>query len=188
MYLRLIKPVIDISIAVFALVLLSPILLFTAAAILIEDGRPILFVHERTGRGGEGFQIFKFRSMGKESAIIESAQAKTLRVTRVGAVIRRLNVDELPQFFNVLRQDMSIVGPRPGLPTQADLHEFRRANGAIDLLPGITGLAQVNSFDDMTTEEKAAFDGDYWESVSMMTDIKVILFTFLYFLKPPPTY
>lgn len=188
MYLRLIKPVIDISIGVVALVLLSPILLFTAVAILIEDGRPILFVHERTGRCGKGFQIFKFRSMEKESAIVESAQATTLHVTRVGVVIRRLNIDELPQLFNVLRQDMSIVGPRPGLPIQTNLHDLRRANGAIDLLPGITGLAQIKSYDGMTTEAKAAFDENYAKSVSLMTDMKIILSTLMYFLKRPPTY
>lgn len=188
MYLNIIKPAIDILIAIFALVLFSPILLMTAAAILIEDGRPIMFVHERAGKGGKGFQIFKFRSMGKGSAIVESAKATTLRVTRVGAVIRRLNIDELPQLFNVLRQDMSIVGPRPGLVTQTDLHDIRRANGAIDFLPGITGLAQIKSYDGMTTEAKAAFDGEYAKSVSLMTDTKIILSTFLYFLKRPPTY
>lgn len=188
MYLRVIKPMIDIMIAVFSLALLSPILLITAVAILIEDGRPVLFVHERTGKGGKGFQIFKFRSMGKDSEIVESAQATTLPVTRVGAVIRRLNIDELPQLFNVLRQEMSIVGPRPGLPTQTDLHDLRRSNSAIDLLPGITGLAQIKSYDGMTTEAKAAFDGDYAQRVSLMTDFKIVLSTFLYFLKRPPTY
>ena len=188
MYLRMIKPAIDISISVFALGFLFPILLLAAAAILIDDGLPTLFVHERIGRGGRRFQIFKFRSMGKDSAIVESTQATTLRVTRVGAVIRRLNIDELPQLFNVLRQDMSIVGPRPGLPTQTDLHDLRQANGSIDLLPGITGLAQIRSYDGMSTEVKAACDGDYAKSVSLITDIKIILSTFLYFLKRPPTY
>lgn len=188
MYLRIIKPTVDISIAAFALVLLCPIMLLAAAAILIEDGQPILFVHERTGRGGKGFQIFKFRSMGKDSAIVESARATTLRVTYVGAIIRRLNIDELPQLFNVLRQEMSIVGPRPGLPTQTDLHDLRQANGAIDLLPGVTGLAQIRSYDGMTTKAKAALDGDYAKSVSLLADIKIILSTFLYVLKRPPTY
>ncbi len=188
MYTRVLKPTIDFSIAVLALVFLSPIMLITAAAILIEDGRPILFVHERTGRGGRGFQIFKFRSMGKDSAIVVSAQATSLHVTRVGTVIRRLNIDELPQLFNVLRQDMSIVGPRPGLPIQSDLHSLRRDNGASELLPGITGLAQVRSYDGMATEAKAAIDGDYAKSVSLVTDIKIIVSTFLYFLKRPPTY
>jgi O-antigen biosynthesis protein WbqP len=188
MYIRVIKPAIDLSIAVFVLVFLSPIMLLVAGAILIEDGRPILFEHERTGRGGKGFQIFKFRSMGKGAAIVESAQATTLRITRVGAVIRRLNIDELPQLFNVMRQEMSLVGPRPGLPTQRDLHDLRRANGAIDLLPGITGLAQIRSYDGMTTKAKAALDGDYAKSVSLLADIKIILSTFLYFLKRPPTY
>lgn len=163
-------------------------MLLAAAAILIEDGRPILFVHERTGRGGKGFQIFKFRSMVKDSAIAESAQATTLRITRVGTIIRRLNIDELPQLLNVLRQEMSIVGPRPGLPTQTDLHNLRRTNGAIDLLPGITGLAQIRSYDGMTTKAKAELDGDYAQSISLLTDIKIVLSTFLYFLKRPPTY
>jgi len=188
MYLQIIKPVIDVLISIFALVLFSPILLMTAAAILIEDGRPIIFVHQRVGKGGKSFQIFKFRSMEKGSAIVDSAKAATLRVTRVGAVIRRLNIDELPQLINVLRQDMSIVGPRPGLLTQSDLNDMRRANGAYDFLPGITGLAQIKSYDGMSTEAKAAFDGEYAKSVSLMTDIHIILSTFLYILKRPPTY
>tara|TARA_B100000614_G_scaffold236400_1_gene233903 strand:- start:959 stop:1525 length:567 start_codon:yes stop_codon:yes gene_type:complete len=188
MYLRLIKPGLDILLAFVALVCLSPVLFVTAVAIMIEDGRPVLFVHERAGRAGKGFKIFKFRSMAKGSAIVESAQAATLRVTRVGAVIRRLNIDELPQLFNVLRQEMSIVGPRPGLLTQTDLHALRQACGASDLLPGITGLAQVKSYEGMTTKAKADFDCDYAKSVSFFTDVKIILSTFLYFLKRPPTY
>jgi O-antigen biosynthesis protein WbqP len=188
MYVRVFKPVIDISIALLALGLLLPILVATMIAIFVEDGRPILFIHDRTGRGGRTFNIFKFRSMEKDSAIVESSQAGTLRVTRVGSVIRRLNIDELPQLFNVLKQDMSIVGPRPALPNQTDLHELRRLNGAIALLPGITGLAQIKSYDGMAVEDKAGFDEEYVKSVSVFTDMNIVIRTFGYLLKRPPTY
>ena len=87
-----------------------------------------------------------------------------------------------------MRQEMSIVGPRPGLPAQEDLHKLRQENGAIDLLPGITGLAQIKSYDGMTNKAKAALDGDYAKSVSLLTDFKIIISTFIYFLKCPPTY
>lgn len=188
MYLKFLKPMLDILIASLALIALSPVLLLTACAVLIEDGRPVFFIHKRIGRNGRKFSIFKFRSMEKDADIVESVAATKLRITGVGSLIRRLNIDELPQLLNVIMQDMSLVGPRPGLAKQVDLHNARRMNGSIGLLPGITGLAQVNSYDGMTTEEKAALDGEYAKTVSLYTDLRVILLTFRYLLKRPPTY
>jgi O-antigen biosynthesis protein WbqP len=188
MYRDFVKPAIDVTLAAIGLIAISPILLLTALAILIEDGQPIFFVHQRVGKDGVAFRIFKFRSMEKNSSLLPSSEGAKLKVTRVGSIIRRLNIDELPQLLNVLRQDMSLIGPRPGLVAQTDLHASRRANGSIRLRPGITGLAQVNGFDDMSTEEKAALDGRYQQELSLWIDIKVILATFRYLTRRPPTY
>lgn len=188
MYVRVIKPAMDVVLALTALILLSPIMLIAALAILIEDGRPVFFIHERTGCDGRPFKIFKFRSMRKNTAVVPSTDVDQIRVTKVGALIRRLNIDELPQLFNIVQQQMSIVGPRPGLPSQTDLHEARRANGAIVLRPGITGQAQINSYDGMTTEAKAAFDGEYARRISFWTDLRIIFLTIRYLFRPPPVY
>lgn len=188
MYQKTFKPLIDMVFGIVSLVVLSPILVGAALAILIEDGRPIFFVHERIGKGGRPFQIMKFRSMEKNSRILPSADASDLRTTRVGRVIRRLNIDELPQLFNVIRQDMSLIGPRPGLPSQTDLHNSRHANGSIELRPGISGLAQINSYDGMTVDEKAAWDGRYAETISFVTDVKIVSSTIGYLRKRPPAY
>lgn len=188
MYVRVFKPAIDVVLALTASVVFSPLMLVVALAIMIEDGRPVLFIHERIGRDGRVFKIFKFRSMGKNTAVLPSTEVAQKQVTKVGALIRRLNIDELPQLFNIIQQQMSIVGPRPGLPSQIDLHEARRSNGALALLPGITGHAQINSYDGMSTEGKAAFDGEYARRISFWADIKIILLTFRYLLKPPPVY
>lgn len=188
MYVHFVKPLFDVVLAIIALIVLSPIMLVAALAILIEDGRPVLFVHERTGRDGRPFRIFKFRSMGKNSEVVPSADGSKLQITKVGAVIRRLNIDELPQLFNIVGQQMSIVGPRPGLPSQTDLHEARKENGAIALRPGITGLAQVKAYDGMTTQAKASFDGEYARDVSLWTDIRIVLDTVLYLFRKQPVY
>ena len=110
------------------------------------------------------------------------------RVTRVGRLIRRTNVDELPQLVNILRGDMSIVGPRPPITSQSDLIELRRANGALNCRPGLTGWAQINAFDGMSVVRKAELDGDYAARISLRRDIVIILRTFGYLLKPPPKY
>ncbi|QIQ87544.1 sugar transferase [Erythrobacter sp.] len=188
MYVRVFKPAIDVVLALTASMVLSPLMLAAALAILIEDGRPVFFIHERVGREGRVFKIFKFRSMGKNTAVVPSTDVAQHQVTKVGALIRRLNIDELPQLFNIIQQQMSIVGPRPGLPSQTDLHEARRSNGALALRPGITGQAQINSYDGMSTEAKAVFDGEYARCISFWTDMKIILLTVRYLLKPPPVY
>jgi O-antigen biosynthesis protein WbqP len=117
-----------------------------------------------------------------------SASAGSARVTKVGKLIRRTNIDELPQLFNVVEGDMSPVGPRPALPTQRQLCEYRAQNGALACKPGLTGLAQINSYDRMPEREKAEWDGRYASSVSVLTDIGIVVRTFSYLLKRPPVY
>lgn len=187
-YESVFKRLVDLSIAIPALTLLSPVMLLTAVAIRFEDGGAVLFRQVRVGRNSADFCIFKFRSMPVSTPSIPSVDAASLRTTRVGKFIRRTNVDELPQLLNVLRGEMSIVGPRPGLPTQESLMGMRRARGVDRLRPGLTGLAQVNSFDGMTDECKVEWEAEYANRVTFLRDLSIVLRTFGYLLRPPPVY
>lgn len=188
LYERGVKRLFDVIVSAIALVLLSPLLLCTAVAIRLEDGAPVLFRQTRVGQNNEPFRIFKFRSMPVAAPNVPSTQARELRVTRVGRVIRRTNVDELPQLINVLRGEMSIVGPRPALPSQSDLLAMRAAKGVQRLKPGLTGLAQVNAYDGMPEAEKVEWDVRYASRVSSRSDLAVVLRTIGYLLRRPPVY
>lgn len=187
-YSRFLKRIIDLIFSVTALLLFTPLLIATALLIYIDDGVPVLFRQLRSGKDGKTFTLFKFRSMPVNSKNVPSNQAGSLRVTRMGKFIRRYNIDELPQLINIVKGDMSIVGPRPALCGQTHLLDLRRANGAVSVKPGLTGLAQINSYDGMSDEEKADFDGAYVKRMSFRTDSALILRTFAYLLKPPPVY
>jgi O-antigen biosynthesis protein WbqP len=188
LYERALKPVFDLAIAVPALIVLSPVMLLTALAIRLESGGPVLFRQQRVGRNSISFAIYKFRSMPVATPSIPSADGARLRVTRVGAFIRRTNIDELPQLLNILRGEMSIVGPRPGLAAQAELMAMRRDEGVDRLRPGLTGLAQINSFDGMTDREKVQWEARYARSVSFTLDLSIVLRTFGYLFRRPPVY
>jgi len=182
------KRVVDIALAGMALLVLGPLILLIAVAIRIEDGGPALFRQRRTGRDGQEFTLLKFRSMPVGTADVPSASATALPITRVGRVIRRTNLDELPQLVNILAGDMSVVGPRPALPTQADLIAWRAQSGAWRCRPGLTGLAQVCSYDGMPVSEKAALDGAYAQRLGLLRDLGIIARTVLYVFRRPPVY
>lgn len=188
MYLRFGKVVFDVALAGLALISLLPLLLFVSILIRLEDGGPALFRQMRSGKDGNLFELLKFRSMPIATVDMPSTEARNLSITRVGRFIRRTNIDELPQLINILRGDMSLVGPRPALPSQAMLLALRAKSGATALRPGLTGMAQINSYDGMHESEKAAFDSKYVSTVSFLTDLGIILRTFTYLLKPPPVY
>lgn len=182
------KRSLDLITGIVAVVALSPILAVTALAIKLEDRGSALFRQKRVGAGGSEFTMLKFRSMPIDTPNLPSDAIGSVAITRTGRIIRRLNVDELPQLFNIVRGDMSIVGPRPALASQFDVITERTQNGAQALRPGLTGLAQVNSYDGMSPIDKARFDGKYAERVTFDIDVRLILKTFSYLLKPPPTY
>jgi O-antigen biosynthesis protein WbqP len=182
------KRLLDIGAAVLGLLITAPIAAVIAVAIWLDDGGPLIFAQDRIGRHERHFRIHKFRSMPVGNANVPSAHADALPITRVGRFLRRSNLDELPQLVDVLMGTMSLVGPRPALPSQVDLIELRRMNGAMAVLPGLTGLAQVNGYDGMADEIKAGFDGEYAEGISLRTDILIMLRTLGYLLKPPPRY
>lgn len=182
------KRVLDVTIAAPALVVLSPLLLLISLAVWLEDRGPVLFRQRRVGRQGRGFTLLKFRSMPVGTADLPSHSAGGLRVTRVGRVIRRLNLDELPQLINVLWGEMSIVGPRPALPSQDDLLRLREGNSSHSCRPGLTGLAQIHAFDGMTVVEKAIWDDRYGANIGLLLDVSLIVRTFRYLVRRPPVY
>jgi len=188
MYRRWLKRWLDVALAATGLIVLSPLLLLVAAAIKATDPGPIIFVQRRVGVDGRVFSFFKFRSMPWGTPEMTSDQVAELKLSAVGRLIRRTSIDELPQLVNVLRGDMSLVGPRPPIESQAELIALRRQSGALACRPGLSGLAQVNSFDNMTVAEKAAFDGEYARRLSFGLDASILLRTVSYLFKPPPKY
>jgi lipopolysaccharide/colanic/teichoic acid biosynthesis glycosyltransferase len=164
-----------------AIILLGPFLiclpLISLVIVLDSPGSPI-FVQERVGGTGRLFRLYKFRTMRPDAPNLstEELQATGLDpVTRLGRFLRQTSIDELPQLFNVLRGEMSFIGPRPALPTQHDVLELRRRCGADQLLPGLTGLAQVRGRDDLTVEDKVALDGQYALEFGLLQDLRILL-------------
>lgn len=188
LYERAFKRLFDLAIAVPAMLVLSPLFLITAMAIRLEDGAPVLFRQRRVGRSGSIFTIYKFRSMPVGTPNLPSAVARSLSVTRVGRIIRRTNVDELPQLWNILMGDMSLIGPRPALESQTSLLLARTARGVSCLRPGLTGLAQVNAYDGMPEVEKVEWESRYAQCVSFTLDLAIVAQTVLYLTRRPPAY
>jgi len=188
MYRKFFKRSLDIVLSAIALLLASPVMIIVAASIYLEDRGSIIFRQKRIGRSGSVFEVLKFRSMPENIGDIESAKARGLPITKVGSFIRRTNLDELPQLINVLRGEMSLVGPRPPIPSQLGLCRLRESNGSFACLPGMTGLAQINGYDGMPDEEKAQWDGKYAESMGFVADAKIVLRTFGYLKRKPPVY
>lgn len=174
-----VKRALDVTVALAALLVLSPLLLVTALLILLEDGRPVFFRQRRAGLGGRPFSIFKFRSMRVNDAPVATMGAVTSShplVTRVGRTIRRTKIDELPQLLNVVLGDLSLVGPRPTLLEQiAEYDAFERRR--LSLKPGVTGWAQVSGGIYLPWEERIALDVWYSDHWSLGLDLGVLLRT-----------
>lgn len=188
MYEATVKRLIDVLVAALLLSMTLPVTAVAVAAVWLEDRFSPIFRQVRVGRDGRPFTIIKLRTMAPHTADVDSANAGTLAVTRTGAVLRRLNVDELPQLINVLQGDMSLVGPRPALPSQETLLSLRREHGALDVKPGLTGLAQIRAYDGMPDHVKAQHDAEYALSITLMKDIEILCRTIGYLSKPPPRY
>lgn len=173
------KRLIDIAGSLLAILLLSLLLLVAALAIALEDGRPVLFRQVRVGRGGRTFGMYKFRSMVRNAAAIGPWHTATddPRITRVGRFIRRTSIDELPQLFNVLRGDMSLVGPRPDVPAQEAL--YAPADWALrcSVRPGVTGWAQATLRSQATPQQRLDLDLRYAREASVWLDLRIMLWT-----------
>jgi lipopolysaccharide/colanic/teichoic acid biosynthesis glycosyltransferase len=173
------KRAMDLFLSLLALVLLAPLLLATALAVAAEGGRPVLFVQPRVGRGGRIFNMLKFRSMVSNATAIGPHYTGTddPRITRVGRIIRRASLDELPQLLNVLKGDMSLVGPRPDLPVQQAEYAEADWRERCSVRPGITGLAQARLRSQATPQQRLALDLQYARQASLALDLRILGWT-----------
>lgn len=170
------KRLMDVLLSLAALIVLAPLMLLTAVAVILEDGRPVFFRQVRVGRQGREFGMFKFRSMVQDASSIgpHFTRDNDPRVTPVGRFIRRTSIDELPQLANVLLGDMSLVGPRPALPVQRDLYSDGQWALRCSVRPGLTGLAQAllrsaGSFKEcLDLDLRYAREGSLWLDLEIM--------------------
>ena len=179
------KRTLDIIIASLGLIILSPVLLITAILIKLESKGPIIFKQLRAGKDSNPFYIYKFRSMRIDAPNKSTNEFKNAEdfITKIGKAIRKTSIDELPQLFNILKGDMSIVGPRPVILKEKDLIQLRKEYNVDSLLPGITGWAQINGRDTIGDMEKVKYDYEYLKSKSIKLDIKIMFMTALKVIK-----
>jgi O-antigen biosynthesis protein WbqP len=163
----------------FITLLLTPILLFVAIVILIDDGYPFLFTQDRIGINQSRFKIYKFRTMKKDMGDIPThlVSNRSSYLIRSGYFLRKFSIDELPQLFNIIFGDMALIGPRPALYNQDDLINLRKDLGVNKLKPGITGWAQVNGRDELSIREKVDLDYYYLKHRGIIIDVKIIFMT-----------
>lgn len=166
--------------ALFLLILFSPIFILVSLAILIEDGFPVFFSQKRVGINYTFFNIYKFRSMKKNTPNVATHLLETpdQYLLKIGKLIRKTSLDELPNLINIIKGEMVFVGPRPALFNQDDLMELRVATGVSKLKPGITGWAQINGRDEISIQEKVRLEQEYINRMSILFDIEIIFKTF----------
>lgn len=186
------KRIFDLSLASFAIVLTSPFMLFTAIAIKLHDGGPVLFKQKRLTIGGKVFEVYKFRSMvvdAEKDGVARLAQENDTRITKVGKLIRKIRMDELPQLFNIIKGDMSIVGPRPERPEIAQQYKESMPEFAyrLKVKAGLTGYAQVLGRYNTTPYDKLMLDMMYIEQYTFFLDIQLIFMTIKILFMPEST-
>lgn len=171
----------DIALALAALLILCVPMLIIALLIRLTSRGPALYWSDRVGSGNKIFRMPKFRSMRTDTPVVAThllTQAEAY-ITPVGSFLRRSSLDELPQLWNIIKGDMSFVGPRPALYNQHDLIKMRTEAGVHILLPGLTGWAQINGRDELDLAQKVAFDTEYLERRSLLLDTKILWMTLL---------
>lgn len=173
------KRIFDLTTAALGLLALSPLVLVLSIAIRIDSPGSSIFVQERVGRSRNIFRCYKFRTMRAESPNVPSHESSTSQITLLGHYLRRFKLDEIPQLWNVIRGEMSLVGPRPCLPSQAELIDEREARKVFTFRPGITGLGQIRKVDMSTPILLAEIDHEYILKWSFKRDIELILLTIM---------
>lgn len=175
------KRIFDVSFSLAALIILIIPIMIIAIFIKIDSPKEsILFRQVRVGKNNVPFTMFKFRSMTKDAPhqmATENFENPEEYITSIGKIIRKTSLDELPQLINVLKGDMSVIGPRPLIPAEKRVLALRDQTGASRILPGITGLAQVHGRDEVTDVNKAAYDGKYALNISMLLDLSIFIKT-----------
>ena len=167
-------------VALFLLVILSPIFLIVGLLIFLQDGLPVFFKQKRVGVNYSFFYIYKFRTMKKDTPNVATHLLTNPEqyLLKIGALLRKLSLDELPNLINIIRGEMVFVGPRPALYNQDDLMALRVAAGVDKLIPGITGWAQVNGRDELSLEQKVALEKEYLAKKSLTVDFQILIKTF----------
>ncbi len=180
MYKNVVKRMLDFVLSLCGIIALIIPMAIIACAIKIDSKGPVFFKQKRVGLDKEHFEILKFRTMltetPKDVPTHELSDSKKW-ITRVGRILRKTSLDELPQLFNILKGEMSIIGPRPALWNQFDLIEERDKYGANNIRPGLTGLAQISGRDELEIPVKAKLDGEYVKKMSLAFDIKCFIKT-----------
>ncbi|WP_217486765.1 sugar transferase [Cytobacillus firmus] len=177
-YRRFIKRAMDFILSLTAIMILSPVFLTVAILVRVKLGSPILFKQERPGLNGKIFTMYKFRTMTDQKDENGVLLPNHIRLTKFGKSLRSTSLDELPELFNILKGDMSIIGPRPLLIEYLPLYNERQRNRH-NVRPGLSGLAQVNGRNAISWEQKFNFDIEYVENISFLLDVKIIAQTFL---------
>ena len=180
-----VKRLFDFLMSLIATIILSPVILIVALAVKFTSPGPMLFKQRRIGKDNVEFEIYKFRTMRIDTPNVPTHLLENPEqwITPVGKFLRKTSLDELPQLFNILKGEMSIVGPRPALYNQLDLKEMRTEVGVHKLVPGLTGWAQINGRDEIPLSLKVNLDKEYLDKMSFLFDIKIIFMTVLSVLK-----
>ena len=179
---KIVKRILDFIASLIGLIILSPAFLILAVLVKADSKGPVFFTQKRVGKNKKLFNMYKFRTMRTDTPhdmpthLLSNPEAY---ITKTGKFLRKSSLDELPQLFNIIAGDMSVVGPRPALWNQDDLVAKRDKYGANDILPGLTGWAQINGRDELEIDVKAAFDGEYVKKMSLLFDIRCIIKTAL---------
>ncbi len=175
-----IKRFTDILLSILILIISSPLLLLSIIAIKLESEGPAFFLHERTGYKGKKFKLIKFRGMVNNALAVgpELTQVNDPRVTRVGRFLRRTSIDEIPNFINVLLGEMTIIGPRPDIPSITDKYSAEQQK-IFDYKPGVTGISQINGRQMLTPDERIRMELNYYQTANFVSDFIVFFKTFL---------
>lgn len=184
-YKNVVKRILDLLLALPMLIILFLPLVVVGIIIKLTSKGPVLFKQERYGRNSKPFILYKFRSMTNKAPVKANSEFDdiTSYVTPFGMIIRKTSVDELPQLWNIIKGDMSFIGPRPLAVTDQKVLSLRRHNGADQVLPGISGLAQVNGRNNLSDDDKAAYDAKYAACLNFRVDILLTVETFVSVIK-----
>jgi lipopolysaccharide/colanic/teichoic acid biosynthesis glycosyltransferase len=182
MYKKIGKRIFDVILSIIVLLITSPIFLFVLILLVIQNRGKVFFTQERPGINQERFQIIKFKTMNDKQDLDGNVLPDVYRITKLGSLLRNLSIDELPQLLNVIKGDMSLIGPRPLLFKYISLYSDEQLRRH-EVRPGITGLAQINGRNSISWKNKFELDIEYVENFSISLDIKILYFTIIKVIK-----
>ncbi|MBE6047071.1 MAG: sugar transferase [Clostridium sp.] len=179
------KRIFDIVSSLAVLIILLPLIILISIIIKVTSKGPVIFIQKRVGQNNKIFNMYKFRTMKIDTPEIATHLLKDSEkyVTRFGKILRKTSLDELPQLINIIKGDMSVVGPRPALYNQYDLIKYRTELGITRLVPGLTGWAQINGRDELSIEKKVNLEKEYLEENNIFIDFKIILLSVVKVIK-----